>query len=277
MKPISRRLLCLNLVLLLVVFLTLPVSGSQSSHAVTLHYNGTTQTIETATTLPALTGLLGWTSSASVSPTDLYQLPGIWYAPESTITPGEDTPSDLYAHKQGSGQYAVFDPTSGTVAGGGNRMIYGTVSPTDLIRIVTPDASALQAPSGFLFDHWKSQSGAVFAPGAELSIPQNTTLYLQAQWAKATVLSNGLTVVKRTADQVLTISGSTTAAWVIAALYESSDQMQAVVMEPVTDGQVTLTIDYDGDTSICKIFTLDSNYRPLSTAVPYLVDTSAYE
>lgn len=274
MRSVNRRVLMFNLLIALCLLLTLPVAGSQSEYAIKLHMGETEQEIHQTTVLPMEVEdeeLLGWSSSSTITPMDLFLLPGVWYQPGSTVTPGADTPADLYAHPKRHGQFAVFDPTDGTLPMGGNMVVYGDVTQDGTMQITVPDGSDIQAPVGYVFSGWKTKSGTSYAAGTTLSVSAGKYIYLQAQWAvapDAEELTTGLYLLQDSKNGCVITYGETNAAYVVTALYEQSGKMQRSVLGTAADGKVQTSVAYDSDTAYCEVFFLNSNYVPLRASVP---------
>lgn len=277
MNPVKRRLICLNLVLLLILTLTLPVSGSQSLRILTLHGNGGTiygneswafvGEVQLPEAVFSKDTFLGWSTSLSVTPTDLFLLPGSWYRAGDTVSAEEI--SHLYAHGKRNGQYAMFDPNGGTVKNGGEVILYGSVTTTDLI-IVTPDETAVTAPEGYTFRGW-DLNGTPYAAGAKLQMRSGTTLYLQAKWdllPTVTQLENGLYI--QFTDPIR-LYGETDAAYVGIALYDENEKMLTCDLKPTENGEIDIQIPKNS-AQTCKIFTLNTTHTPIQNAITLNID-----
>lgn len=280
MKSVHRRVALFNIIMVLCLVITLPVSGSQSSrNTVLLHMGETEQELEAGAALPAVLypddTLLGWSSQPTVTPTDLFLLPGIWYQPQSRVPFGPQTPTDLYAHPRRNGQYAVFDPAEGSLPGGGNMVVYGSVTSDGIMEITVPDGAGMKAPDGWRFDGWKSGSGTVYRGGETLRVAPGAVVVLQAQWAHrqtVTALGGGLYLALDHVSGAMKTYGTTDAAHVLTALYASSGKQRQVSLGTTVKGSVETVLLPNDHAQQCRVYLLDEQYTPMGEAVSFRME-----
>lgn len=226
-------------------------------------------------------GLIGWHSNTDfgVDENGVIGAENKWYMTGDTVEPDSNNPTVLYAKEKGSTACYALYHTGRASTKAGSKLIVQSASPSDLSVINAEDY--MTAPDGYSLAGWATQeNGSVtYNAGEAFGLDIGDVLELYAVWQLPGTRYGSGDVCAWADSKTKTIRIEPQEEWynnesdgisyIAGAVYDENGQMISCVtisnQELIEKGFVEL--HYTGKIpTVAKLFTLNSNYQPVSTA-----------